>query len=159
MWGWVPIFLNDDLSSDLEYSILKESTAQCVMVPVSAEVFFVNSFSRICRGPICFNVLSVRTDSPQELGCFLLSTKVHSYKSPQIFYFKGNTCSRCKSLFTAEKSANDHYRRNLKRKFCAKPRGLDASNVPPRRVAQSVSKNKGKKRKRTPHAANAFWSL
>ena len=51
---------------------------------------------------------------------FLHRTKVHSYKSPQVVYFKGNTCPRCKSLFATEKSANDHYRRNLKRKFCAR---------------------------------------
>ena len=37
-------------------------------------------------------------------------------------HFKGNTCPRCKSTFSSEKSANDHCRRNLKRKTCAKPR-------------------------------------
>ena len=34
VWGWVPIFLNHDFSSVLEYS------ASCVVVPVSAEVSF-----------------------------------------------------------------------------------------------------------------------
>ena len=40
---------------------------------------------------------------------------------------------RVASLCLLQKSANDHYRRNLRRRFCAKPRGPDASNVPPRR--------------------------
>ena len=117
-------------------------------------------FSRTCRGPTCTNALSVKPGFSTRFGMFLHKTKVHSYKSPQVVvYFRRNTCPRCKSLFATEKSANDHYRRNLKRKFCARPRGPDASNVPPRRVAPSPPKNRGKKRKRAPHAANAFWSL
>ena len=51
---------------------------------------------------------------------------------------KGNKCPRCKSVFASEKSANDQYRRNLRRKSCAKARGPDVSNVSfkedPRRV-------------------------
>ena len=90
---------------------------------------------------------------------FLHRTKVHGYKSPQVVYFKGNTCPRCKSLFATEKSANDHYRRNLKRKFCAKPRGPDASNVPPRRVAQSPPKNRGKRGKGSSRSKRFLESL
>ena len=76
---------------------------------------------------------------------FLHKTKVHGYKSPIIVHFKGNTCPRCKSVFSSEKSANDHYRRNLKRKTCAKPRGTEASHVPSRRPAPSPPKNRGKR--------------
>ena len=72
-------------------------------------------------------------------------TKVHGYKSPTVVQFKGNKCPRCMSVFASEKSANDHYRRNLRRKSCAKPRGSDVSHVPSRRSAPSPPKNKGKR--------------
>ena len=135
-------FLNHDFSSVLEYSASKESTAQRVVVPVSAEVVFEDvQGSNLHQCPECQVRFSTR------VGMCLHRTKVHSYKSPQVVYFKGNTCPRCKSLFATEKSANDHYRRNVKRKFCAKPRGPHASNVPPRRVAQSPPKNRGKRGK------------
>ena len=104
-------------------------------------------FSRTCRDPICTSALSARRDSPQGWECFY-TTRVHGCRSPKVVHFKGSTCPRCKSLFATEKSANDHYRRNLKRKFCARPRGPDTSNVPPRRVAPSPPKNRGKGGKR-----------
>ena len=113
----------------------------CEVLPVSAEAFFEDvQGSNLLQCPEC------KARCSTGVGMFLHRTKVHSYKSPQIVYFKGNTCPQCKSLFAAEKSANDHHRRNLKRKFCARPRGPDASNVPPRRVAPPP-KNRGKRGK------------
>ena len=86
--------------------------------------------------------------------------KVHGHKSPTIVHFKGNTRPRCKSLFASEKSANVHYRRNLKRKFCAKPRGPDASVVPFKTIStESAQEHAKKKEDKALHAANAFWSL
>ena len=124
------------------YDIPLKKYVKCVVVPVSAEVFFED-----VQGSNLHQCSECKARFSTRVGMFLHRTKVHGYKSPQVVYFKGNTCPRCKSLFATEKSANDHYRRNLKRKFCAKPRGPDASNVPPRRVAQSPPKNRGKRGK------------
>ena len=77
---------------------------------------------------------------------FLHKTKVDGYKSPIVVHLKGNKCPRCKSVFASEKSANDHYRRNLRRRSCAKRRNLDVR-------AQEQRK---KRRKKALHAANAF---
>ena len=136
--GWVTMFLNHDFLDVSEYSVLREA-APSVVVPVSAEPFFENvQGSNLHQCPECKQRFSTR------VGMFLHRTRVHSYRSPQIVHFKGRTCPRCKSIFATEKSANEHYRRNLKRKFCARPRGPDASHVPPRRVATSPPKNTGK---------------
>ena len=128
------MFLNHDFLDVSEYSALREA-APSVVVPVSAEPFFEDvQGSNLHQCPECKHRFSTR------VGMFLHRTRVHSYKSPQIVHFKGRTCPKCKT----EKSANEHYRRNLKRKFCARPRGPDASHVPPRRVATSPPKNRGK---------------
>ena len=119
--GWVPMFLNHDFLDVSEYSASREA-APSVVVPVSAEVFFEDvQGSNLHQCPECKQRFSTI------VGMFLHRTRVHSYKSPQNVHFKGRTCPRCKSVFATEKSANDHYRRNLKRKFCTRPRGPDAS--------------------------------
>ena len=141
VWGWVPVFLCHDFSNISEYSASTETTAE-VEVPVSADVFFEDvQGSNLHQCPDCKGRFSTR------VGMFLHRTRVHGYRSPKVAYFKGNICPRCKSPFATEKSANDHYHRNLKRKFCTKPRGPDASSAPGR-VAPSPPKNKGKRGKR-----------
>ena len=45
--------------------------------------------------------------------------------------------------FSSEKSANDHYRRNLKRKSCAKPRGPEASHMDDDRRVRPRTEEKG----------------
>ena len=59
---------------------------------------------------------------------------------------------------SSEKSANDHYRQNLKRKFCAKPRGGSKQCSLKTTSAESQEQRK-QRRNKAPHAANAFWSL
>ena len=139
VWGWVPIFLEHDFSGVSENDSIPSAmlAPTGVVVPVSERTFFFEMF----MGPIYISAPECKAYFSTRVGMFLHKTKVHGCKSPTIVHFKGNKCPRCKS----EKSANDHYRRNLKRKSCAKPRGPDASHVPPRRSAPSPPKNRGKR--------------
>ena len=82
---------------------------------------------------------------------------MHSYKSPQVVYFKGNTCPRCKSLFATEKSANDRYRRNLKRKFCARPRGPDARVRP--RTEEKEEKGSSRSKRFLESLDSRLWEI
>ena len=152
VWGWDPMFLNHDFSGVSEYSASNEATAQCVVVPVSVEAFCEDvQGSNLHQCPECKARFSTK------VGMFLHRTKVNSYKSPQVVYFKGNTCPRCKSLFATEKSANDHYRRNLK-VFC-ETEGPGREQCSSKKSCVESAQQQRKKRKRAPHAANAVWSL
>ena len=132
VWGWVPAILEQDLSGVSRFDSIPRAVPvpASVMVPVSSEPF-VGSNLHQCS--------ECKANFFTRVGMFLHKTKV----STIIVHFKGNTCPRCKSIFSSEKSANDHYRRNLKRKTCAKPRSPEASHVLSRRPASSPPKIRG----------------
>ena len=79
-----------------------------VVVPVSGETFFED-----VQGSNLHQCSECKANFSTRVGMFLHKTKVHGYKSPIIVHFKGNTCQRCKSTFSSEKSSNDHHRCNL----------------------------------------------
>ena len=152
--GWRPAFLEHDFSGVARCDSIPRAVPApaSAVVPVSDEPFFFEDV----QGSNLHQCAECKVNFSTRVGIFLHKTKVHGYMSPTNVHFKGNTCPRCKSIFSSEKSANDHYRRNLKRKSCARPRGTGSFKTT---SAESAQEQRKKRRKKDRHAANAFWSL
>ena len=72
--------------------------AQCVVAQSLPK-----PFSRMCRGPICTTALSVRPDSPQELGCFCTGPKCTATRVHRLLILK-EIHVRVASLFLLQRS-------------------------------------------------------
>ena len=91
VWGWVPAILEQDLSGVSRFDSIPRAVPvpASVMVPVSSDPFF---WSNLHQCSECKANFSTR------VGMFLHKTKV----STIIVHFKGNTCPRCKSIFSSQ---------------------------------------------------------
>ena len=102
--------------------------------------------------PIYTNALSALQIFLRESVCFLRKTKVQGYKSPTTMHFKKQHVPTVQVSFRFRG-------RHLKRKFCAKPRGPDASHFPSKRSAPNPPENKRKIKKKLCTQQTLFGSL